>query len=53
LSLITPRPPALGEASWHNLRDEATRAQLTAAAEVARYSALVKALAKAGTMNLD
>ena len=53
LSLITPRPASLAEESWQRMRDEAARAQLTAATDVARYSELVKALAKASTMNLE
>jgi hypothetical protein len=51
LELTAARPSAMDDQTWQRTRGEAERARIVAATEVARYSELVRSLAKASTMN--
>jgi hypothetical protein len=51
LQLLANKPESLDDDSWHKARGQAEQAKIAAATEVARYSELLRSLAKASTMN--
>ncbi|MDB4970367.1 MAG: hypothetical protein JWN44_6056 [Myxococcales bacterium] len=51
LEILAHRPAAMTEETWKRARDEAETAHARAEADVARYSDLLKAAAKASTLN--
>jgi hypothetical protein len=52
LELLAKKPDSLDDDAWQKARGQAEQAKIAAATEVARYSELLKSLAKASTMNL-
>jgi hypothetical protein len=51
LEILAQRPAAMTEETYKRARDEAEAARVRAEADVARYSELLKAAAKASTLN--
>jgi hypothetical protein len=51
LELLATRPDSMDNDTWKRSRGQAEQAKIAASIEVARYTELVKSLAKASTMN--
>jgi hypothetical protein len=51
LQMLATRPTAMSEETWKRCKDEAEAARLRAEADVTKFSELLKAAAKAATLN--